>query len=146
MATIQGPSAKVNATAKREAERKATRTIKRRKTLIGEAHDFHKDCGFEVLLLLQKGPSRPYVYASPSMPSWHPFIEDLMRLLPSRQVNKLIQALDAKLSPPHGLHPNHPCNESHSMSGDIKGAMAFGSSVTRSRDVSVAWSRDVNVA
>ncbi len=41
--------------AKREAKRQATKAIKRRRTLFGKADGLHKDCGYKVLLALQKG-------------------------------------------------------------------------------------------
>ena len=84
MVTIQRPTA--TAAAKREAKRQSTKAIKRRKTLIKKAHEFYKDCGFEVLLLLQKGSGRSYIYTSSGMPSWHPIVEDLVSLLRSRPV------------------------------------------------------------
>ncbi|KAI0428350.1 hypothetical protein F5Y09DRAFT_343797 [Xylaria sp. FL1042] len=74
MATLPKQPAQATAAAKREAKRQATKVIKRRKTLIGKSHGFHKDCGFEVLLLLQKG-RRSYAYTSPGMPFWPPIAE-----------------------------------------------------------------------
>jgi len=76
----------VTAAVKREAKRQSTKAIKRRKTLMKKAYEFYKDCGFEVLLLLQKGSGRSYIYTSSGMPSWHPIIEDLVSLLRRRPV------------------------------------------------------------
>ncbi|KAI0113278.1 hypothetical protein F4814DRAFT_421340 [Daldinia grandis] len=81
MATLPKQPAQATGAAKREAKRQATKVIKRRKTLIGKSHNFHKDCGFEVLLLLQKG-RRSYAYTSPGMPFWPPIAEYLMQRLP----------------------------------------------------------------
>jgi hypothetical protein len=89
MVAIEGRRAQTTA-AKRQAKLKSTMVIKRRKTLIGKADKFHKDCGFEVLLLLQNGAGRSYVYTSAGMPSCHPVVKDLVSLFAQSTGSKLI--------------------------------------------------------
>lgn len=85
MATPDGsrdiPKQLATTDAKRAAKRQATKAIKRRKTLLGKADDLHKDCGYDVLLALQKG-HRSYIYTSVDTPG---AIEDLV----SRSVGEL---------------------------------------------------------
>ncbi|KAK0627196.1 hypothetical protein B0T14DRAFT_512041 [Immersiella caudata] len=71
------------AAAKSEAKRQSTKAFKRRKTLTKKAHEFYMDCGFEILLLLQKGSGRSYIYTSSGIPSsWHPIVEGLKQTYP----------------------------------------------------------------
>ena len=102
MVTVQRPTA--TAAVKREAKRQSTKAIKRRKTLMKKAHEFYKDCGFEVLLLLQKGSGRSYIYTSSGIRSWHPIVEDLVSLPRMRPGKKLIQESEADIPTPHSLH------------------------------------------
>lgn len=68
--------------AKREAKLRATRGIKRRNTLIGKADDLHMECGYKVLLALQKG-HHSYVYTSVDTPD---VIADLVSRFPHQPV------------------------------------------------------------
>ena len=63
----QRPQGLTRSDTQREAKRQATKAIKRRNTLIGKADDLHSQCGYKVLLALQKG-HRTYIYTSVDTP------------------------------------------------------------------------------
>jgi hypothetical protein len=63
----QRPQGLARSDAQREAKRQATKGLKRRNTLIGKADDLHNQCGYKVLLALQKG-RRSYIYTSVDTP------------------------------------------------------------------------------
>ncbi len=76
------PQGVVPSNAQREAKRQATKAIKRRTTLIGKADELHNQCGYKVLLVLQKG-HRSYIYTSVDTPD---VTADLVSLLPHQLI------------------------------------------------------------
>jgi hypothetical protein len=99
----------VSAALKKEAKRQATKALKRRATLVTKTNEIHHDCGYDAVLVLQKG-SRAYIYTSVAPESLPSILEDLVSVFFRQKISQLIPP-DAKISSAGRLYTSNTTGE-----------------------------------